>query len=208
MPDETPATNKDAFICMHCNAYAHQRTSDFRIGSPYADPMHGISKECVRCGKHTIWFRVYNEYKLIYPDNLFLPVAHPDMPPYVRELYDEARVISSVSTRHGMVAMRMCLEGITREQNVYDGNLKSSIAALCKKKNIIDDELVPFEFIRDAGNSSVHLEETYTKEDLILVSKGIHYISEMVYERPKRIDEMKKLKNQSKSLKSQNDTEK
>ncbi|MDA7943143.1 MAG: DUF4145 domain-containing protein [Nitrosopumilus sp.] len=156
--------------------------------------MNGIVKECTKCRKYTIWLKINKRYKLIHPNDLFLPPAHPDMPGPVHELYEEARNVASVSERHGIAALRMCLEGIAKEEGYKDGTLEKRIDALCEKNKLVGDELIPFDLIRKAGNDIIHLKEKYTRNDLMLLSDGILYICQMIYERRRKIAAMKKIK--------------
>ncbi|MDA7997179.1 MAG: DUF4145 domain-containing protein [Nitrosopumilus sp.] len=156
--------------------------------------MGGIVKQCTKCGKYTIWLNEDDEPELIHPRDLFLPPAHPDMPGPVHELYEEARNVASVSERHGIAALRMCLEGIAKEEGYKDDTLEKRIDALCEKNKLVGDELIPFDLIRRVGNDIIHLKEKYTRNDLMLLSDGILYICQMIYERRRKIAAMKKIK--------------
>lgn len=199
----TPHANKDAFTCMHCTAYAQQKTGGLFMGTSLVqfnglsgnfEPMGGIVKQCVKCGEYTIWLEKGGKPKLIYPRDLFLPPAHPDMPKPVHELYEEARNVASVSEHHGMAALRMCLEGIAKEEGYKKGNLEKRIDDLCKQNKLVGDELIPFDLIRQVGNEAIHLKATYTRNDLMLLGDGILYICQMIYERRRKIKAMKKIK--------------
>ena len=82
---------------------------------------------------------------------------------------------------------------IRRYGELPDGPTALRIA-LCEKNKLVGDELIPFDLIRKAGNDIIHLKEKYTRNDLMLLSDGILYICQMIYERRRKIAAMKKIK--------------
>ena len=165
-PDHT----KRLFTCTHdCNANTqHIGGGNLVINGSNKNVEDSAARYCAVCKKYTIWVHVgTNNPRLIYPVVGILPPAHPDMPDSIKEIYDEARLVSTVSVRYGLGAFRTCVEAIVNEQGIKDKNLYKSIKKLCSKVGINREIEAFFELIRITGNNSMHLKETYTMDNRI-----------------------------------------
>ncbi len=84
---------------------------------------------CNACEDISIWVGD----KMIHPKQLTAPLAHKDIPESVKELYEEARLISSDSPRAAAALLRVALEKLTEELGEKTGNLNIRIGNLSKK---------------------------------------------------------------------------
>ncbi len=129
---EPPVFQKDSFNCPFCGAFSHQKWLKV-----YVKPTTGVFRNednmqaasCGRCDRSSIWIKE----KMIYPKILTAPLAYIDMPKPVKELYEEARLISNDSPRAAAALLRVALEKLTEELGEKTGALNTRIGNLHKE---------------------------------------------------------------------------
>ena len=141
---QKPEFEKQSFHCPFCNVYAQQCWWHLRINSDgsfsctalYPDSRNYFKRivsysECVSCGDRAYWLP--DEKRMVYPKILSSPRARPDMPDSVKELYEEARNISSESPRAAAALLRCALERLTEGLGEKEGSLNERIGNLQKR---------------------------------------------------------------------------
>jgi len=102
---------------------------------------------CDACEEVTFW----GGDKIIYPKQIFLPLAHADMPGSVKEFYNEAREVSNDSKRASAALLRVSLEKLTEELGENTGNLNERIKNL-NNKGLPQAVIDSLDIVRVNGN--------------------------------------------------------
>ena len=115
--ERVPALNRRRFVCPHsgCAAFAQQAWADliYEINEhiDFEEPLYvplephppeGHPKPAIwqgaRCGSCDQW-SLWRNGEMVFPQPRLGIPAHEEMPPQVRELYDEALAVAGVSRR-------------------------------------------------------------------------------------------------------------
>lgn len=189
-----PSLDAERFICPRCNSFASQtwhylsyKTSsawgngdawaaayDINSGGPQVEnvedadtaPMWSMS-ECASCTHRCVW----RGDVLIYPQSSPAPVPSEDMPPEVRELYDEASAVASVSKRAGAAFARATLERLLKllDPDAPKGSrLDEYIARVIPRVTVATGKLLTL--IRHVGNKSLHVDDAPDEAVVLLLS--------------------------------------
>lgn len=167
---------------------------------PLADETPWIISEiwavstCAACSRRSLW---RNE-AIIFPTAPGAPAAHYDMPAAAREIYDEARLVLSISRRAGAAMARATLERLLRDLD-SEAEAKSTLdRRIARVVPQVSSGLGGvLDVIRHAGNKSVHAEDevddvlvlVLDDEDIEVVDLLFSAINELVDElitKPKR----------------------
>lgn len=106
---------------------------------------------CHACKQAQIWL---NE-KMIYPSQTNLPLANPDMPAGVKEIYNEAKSVFSASPRAAAALLRLALQQLCKELGEEGKNINTDIRNLVAK-GLKEDIQKALDIIRVVGNNAVH----------------------------------------------------
>lgn len=185
----SPQYQLKVFSCPHCGAITEQQWSSLLISifngmtSRYEYYSTGVFQtRCVVCNNMTLWIQKNNkeqedcnqgeldaltnescndEYRMVYPQTLTSCAPSEDMPNSVKELYNEARAIVTLSPRGAAALLRLALDKLCDEicpdckQSKYAGKINDKIGLLVA--NGLSNKLQKaFDFVRITGNDAVH----------------------------------------------------
>ncbi|WP_291942111.1 DUF4145 domain-containing protein, partial [Cetobacterium sp.] len=185
---------KDVFTCLYCNGN-NQHIWD--VKDIYEDRILSyVSNEdnnkiaicyCVICNEISFW---YNE-KLIYPLRSNLPKANEDMPIKIKELYNEAKDVYSISKKSSAALLRLALQYLCIELGENGKNINEDIGRLVSRGLSVEVQQV-LDILRVTGNNAVHPGQLNLDEDselVIVMFEYLNIIVEKFYTEPKRIRE-------------------
>ncbi|EUB82769.1 DUF4145 domain-containing protein [Pseudomonas sp. GM30] len=161
-----PEFNKAAFNCPHCHAFAGMTWEMLTLGG-FRSPMGFISAQCQSCKERSIWrsraldrdFSLTPEKVLeadmVYPLSVSAVPAHSQMPELIRDDFEEARQIASISPRSAAALLRLCLEKLCQHLTGTTNKIDTQIADLVEKglPRKIQQAL---DTVRVVGNEAVH----------------------------------------------------
>ncbi|MGU9962796.1 MAG: DUF4145 domain-containing protein [Candidatus Halichondribacter symbioticus] len=149
-----PSHHSAKFTCPHCNLYAQQ---SWRRLKEYTVKVDGSithtyieTSACLNCKKDLIWL----DEEIIYPFKSLAPKADANMPPDVKELYDEAGVVGFHSQRAAAALLRVALERLTVHLGEPTGKLNTRIGNLAKRKHLDERAIKGFDIVRVITNES------------------------------------------------------
>lgn len=141
---------------------------------------------CKICDNVSIFIQNGNHEKLIHPIRGILDLPSKAMPDKLKNLYDDANIISAVSIRGAVASLRICLEEITVDRGVYVANdLEKSTINLIEKEGLSKKRhMHMLDLIRKAGNGNSHARNMieFNADDLQVLSRSILYIVRDIYE--------------------------
>jgi Domain of unknown function (DUF4145) len=195
--DRTPALDRRSFYCPHCAALAQQdwvalgyETQDDSGAPPYwvslaavtepssAPPADPFSEprptttvhrwqgaQCHSCQEWSIWL----DTRMVYPHRSAGGPAHPDMPEFVRELYQEAAAVAAVSRRAGAALARAVIERLIKEldsEAPEKARLNQRIDRLRGRVSTSLGQML--DVVRVVGNGALHVDEQ--PDELIVIT--------------------------------------
>ncbi len=145
---------------------------------------------CNHCENISFWIK----QKMIYPALITVPLSHPDMPINVKELYDEARMVSNLSPRSAATLLRVSLERLTENLGETTGNLNARISKL-NAKGLPETVIKGLDIVRIYGNDGAHsnqmdMDNQDTPEIVNKLFWMVNYIVEKVITEPYEINGM------------------
>ena len=145
-PNTSPAFQKESFACPHCQIVARQTWKKL-----YRDTLQEF--ECATC--HSCdYISIWVNKNMVYPLGGTAPAPDPDMPDKIKEIFEEARKISSISPRASLGLLRLCVEMLAEELGEKNGSLHTKIENLAK--NFPRDVKEALEVTRITGNNALH----------------------------------------------------
>ena len=129
---QAPASDRNAFICPVCGAYAHQEWFGLYAqgeGATGFVTIRSRTSRCAHCGHYAYWVGD----KLVYPLKRQGPPPHPEMPDEPRADYNEARDIVGLSPRGACALLRLALQKLAEDLGGDGKNLNTDIATLVQK---------------------------------------------------------------------------
>lgn len=108
--------------------------------------------ECAGCKQISIWVNK----KMVYPLTPSAPAPMDDMPPSVKKVYEEARLVEAHSKRAAMVLLRVCLEKLVVSLQVKGNTLDAKIKNLAKK-GVMDTAINWLLAVKHIGNKAAHI---------------------------------------------------
>lgn len=198
---ELPDLHKDAFICPHCGAYAHQKwyeyvkfghmmklsrndTYNFIIEDGFGDMR--VSR-CQRCFGSVLW----SGQNIIFPGRMIVPQPSELLPPKIREVYTEAGQVLEYSVRASGALIRLSLELLLQHIKKNQERLNANIGLLMKE-GIPKKIQKSLDFLRASGNSSVHPKKVNLvekREDVLFLFGLFNMVCEELIVRPSEIDQ-------------------
>lgn len=148
-----PKLDLNGFNCPHCGAYSHQTWHQGAYVSDRGtsvEPRYKLSY-CVRCKEFGIWVGA----ALVWPTASSGELAHEDMPPDVKEDFEEARGIVGKSPRGAAALLRLCIQKLMPHLHEDGANLDQAIASLVRK-GLPQKIQQSLDSVRVVGNNSVH----------------------------------------------------
>lgn len=184
--DRTPHLLRDAFDCPSCQAYARQIWGDAYMHTNRSLPLTDWRiATCTRCDNITIW----HNRELIFPLSMVGPLPHADMPPEVRDLYEEARTVSSLSRKSAAALLRLALQVLVDGLEPGSANINSKIGALVQR-GLHPQVQQAMDVLRVVGNNAVHPGQIDLDADddlLPALFVMLNLIVEQVVARPKHV---------------------
>ena len=149
---------------------------------------------CQHCGGFTLWLGD----TMIYPLVGEAPPPHEEMPPQIRELYEEARGVLPASPRASAALLRVALEGLLEEAGYRQGRLADRLEKAREDGRLSADTYKLAETLRYAGNAAAHYEPwkidpSQGEEDREMVKSLFAFVNEVTEElvaKPRRLGEM------------------
>ncbi len=149
---------------------------------------------CQHCHRFTLWLGD----AMIYPQVGEAPPPHKDMPPRIRELYEEARGVLPASPRASAALLRVALEGLLEEAGYRQGRLADRLEKAYEDRKLSASTYKLAESLRYAGNAAVHYEPwkidpSEGEEDREMVKSLFDFVNEVTEElfaKPRRLEEM------------------
>ena len=153
-----PDNNKHQYTCPHCNTLSQMQCDKHHFDSDkYRTRMNELLisnvltiHKCQCCGKQILWI----DDTYIYPD-IVSEEANPDMPNSVKQLYNEAALISNKSPRAACALLRLAVDKLCLELGETDRDINKNIGALVKR-GLSQDVQQALDIVRVVGNKAVH----------------------------------------------------
>ena len=108
--------------------------------------------ECAGCKQISIWVNK----KMVYPLTPSAPAPMDDMPPSVKKVYEEARLVEAHSKRAAMVLLRVCLEKLMAHLQMKGKTLHEKIKNLAKK-GVTEEAIRWLLAVKVMGNEAAHI---------------------------------------------------
>ncbi|WP_367256994.1 DUF4145 domain-containing protein [Pseudomonas sp. stari2] len=161
-----PEFTKASYNCPHCHAFAGM-SWEMLTTAGFTTPTGFISAQCHSCRKRNIWrssvidkdssLTLSNILRadMVYPLSVSAAPAHPQMPELIRDDFEEARQIASISPRSAAALLRLCLEKLCQHLTGTTNKIDTQIADLVEKglPRKIQQAL---DTVRVIGNEAVH----------------------------------------------------
>jgi hypothetical protein len=149
---------------------------------------------CQHCDRFTLWLGD----AMIYPQVGGAPPPHEEMPPRIRELYEEARGVLPASPRASAALLRVALEGLLEEAGYRQGRLTDRLEKAHEDGKLSAGTYKLAETLRYAGNAAAHYEPwkidaSQGEEDREMVYHLFVFVNEVTEElvaKPRRLEEM------------------
>ena len=188
-----PKFKKTAFNCPYCNAYAKMFWTNIvnPTGRSFiTTPVHQAN--CAHCNEKSYWLETkYMDSitgHILIPPKTIAPLPHPDMPENVKTDYEEARSISSKSSRGAAALLRLAIQKLCVHLGEKGKNINDDIGALVKKGLPVQIQK-SLDIVRVIGNNAVHPGELSSKDVAevadTLFELANHIVEEMI-SRPKK----------------------
>ncbi|OYD24888.1 DUF4145 domain-containing protein [Oceanimonas baumannii] len=208
-----PSTSKTAFNCPHCGAYTTQQWSSLYakkyingrrvpvvsnanrklVSALGCDVEHlnlhmqNLSvAECFNCHGISVW--VQNQ--IVHPPSKVDIQPNQDLPPYIINLFEEAREIVDASPKGAAALLRLSIQYLCAELGGTGKNIDKDIASLVSKglNPMIQQAL---DVVRVIGNEAVHPGEIdlNDNQDIALqLFSLINLIAEQMITHPKHVE--------------------
>lgn len=162
-----PELNKEAFNCPQCGVYAHQAWhTDVAFGNNYTEAnwrlkfnSFGIFLDlsvsiCSHCSKKVLWYKE----NMLLPRKMTVPDPPKDIPPKIKEIYNEAGKVLIDSPRASGALMRLALEQLLQNINKNELKLYENVNKLITS-NIPEPLIKALSILRVTGNNIMHTGE-------------------------------------------------
>ncbi len=132
---------------------------------------------------------------MIYPLASLAPKPENNMPEPVRELYEEASLVSIHSSRAAAALLRVALEKLTEHLGETDGNLNTRIGKL-RQKGLPDSVIKSLDIVRITANSGgahagiIDLTGADGADIVNRLFKLVNFIVQMTINVPNEVNEM------------------
>lgn len=194
---EKPEVNKKIFNCPNCGERAQQifytmvlikDKDEVGVGYQFYEKHHAMPYHskieinvatCVICEKISLW----KENDMVYPQLSNTPQATADMHIKVKEIFNEAREVFTVSTKAAAALLRLAFEQYCKEMG-YDKKYKlaDNIDDMLTKENLDENFRDSCKYIRVAGNDAVHPRQISIAEDKDVVLFMFELLNQLVEE--------------------------
>lgn len=195
MPYTPPEFNKSAFNCPFCNAYAQMVWAQLLKGGTREYALVHAAR-CSHCSEESFWLQDQRPAiaesisgRMIHPEILTAPSAHPEMPEAVRLDYEEGRRISVASPRGSAALLRLAIQKLCKFLGQPGKKLNDDIGALVEAGLPLEIQQA-LDVVRVVGNNAVHPGEL-SEEDVQGISNTLFTLLNSIVEdriaRPKKL---------------------
>lgn len=199
-----PGYHKDAFNCPHCRAYAHQQWFSLMVGGTgerqtFVDTTFPVSlasaakkefeaSRCQLCKESAIWVNK----GMIYPHATVAPLPEPNMPDEIKQDFEEARQVFSLSPRSSAALLRLAIQKLCKHLGYSGKNLNEDVGKMVARG--LDTEIQQaFDAVRVIGNESVHPGQIDLRDDpetALQLFRLVNFIVEEMITRKRRVQEI------------------
>jgi hypothetical protein len=162
--------------CPHCGIAFHENWRPFGLGIAQWVALADFCPECRRPILELAPSPGHNERFRVYPINTFRKPTPNEVPPHIKEDYEEACRVLPISPKASATLSRRCLQALLREQGYTQKNLIDQITALLGETDpkrylpsVLHDTV---DTIRNFGNFAAHPITDQTTLQLISVEPG------------------------------------
>jgi hypothetical protein len=153
-----PEKDKYIYTCPHCNTLSQMQRDTHYFDNDIEVENYGMRiiyneltiHRCQCCERKMLWI----DDTYIYPD-IVSEEANPDMPESVKQLYNEAALISNKSPRAACALLRLAVDTLCHELGETDRDINKNIGALVKK-GLPPTVQQALDVVRVVGNKAVH----------------------------------------------------
>ena len=153
-----PEKDKYVYTCPHCNTLSQMQRDTHYFDNDIEVENYGMRiiyneltiHRCQCCERKMLWI----DDTYIYPD-IVSEEANPDMPESVKQLYNEAALISNKSPRAACALLRLAVDTLCHELGETDRDINKNIGALVKK-GLPPTVQQALDVVRVVGNKAVH----------------------------------------------------
>jgi len=152
IPHVPPELKKEAFNCPYCGAISHQYWGIVTMPKYRSTISDEIDlSQCEHCNKVAIWY----DKNLVQPLKSSAPLAHELLPNYVKNHYEEASKVLSISPIASCALLRLTVEKIVDSLVPGSGNLNKKIGTLVKN-GLSEDIQKALDSVRVIGSNALH----------------------------------------------------
>lgn len=178
-----PEKDKYIYTCPHCNTLSQMQRDTHYFDNDIEVENYGMRiiyneltiHRCQCCGKKILWI----DDTYIYPD-IVSEEANPDMPNSVKQLYNEAALISNKSPRAACALLRLAVDTLCHELGETDRDINKNIGALVKK-GLPQTVQQALDVVRVVGNKAVHPGQiTFDVDDYATATMLMHLLNMIV----------------------------
>ncbi|CEN84192.1 Uncharacterised protein [[Clostridium] sordellii] len=200
----------NVFTCPICNAISCQKWNTWNVDISFdqyvlcsheqnhANKIKALKSDgkidilkvstCDACKGYHIWLNG----RMIFPTVSSIPVANEDMPESVKNIYNEAREVHSISKKSAAALLRLAVQLLCKELGESGENINKDIASLVSKG--LDPSVQKMlDTLRVVGNNAVHPGEIDLDDREDVSTSLFSLLNFIVYEmisKPKKIEEM------------------
>jgi hypothetical protein len=143
---------------------------------------------CENCDEYSLW----HEDRMLYPSGGTGPLPNPDLPRDIKEDYEEARSIASLSPRGAAALLRLAIQKLCKHLGESGKDINADIANLVKK-GLSQKVQKALDVVRVVGNNAVHPGQIDLKDDAATVEELfglVNLIAEVMITQPKHVDQL------------------
>lgn len=116
---------------------------------------------CHACGKYSLW----SDHTLVYPQKNVVKPPSDFMPSDVKEIYQEASGVLTISPRASSALLRLALERLLPQVGAKKDSINNMIGQLVSEKKIMRRTKEAMDALRIIGNDSIHSNEIVLDEN-------------------------------------------
>ncbi|MEH7399314.1 DUF4145 domain-containing protein, partial [Priestia megaterium] len=146
---------------------------------------------CYHCEKTSIWING----EMVYPLSTSAPAPNQDMPEDVKELYEEARKVGTLSPMASTAILRLALEKLLPQIGAQRGNIDNMIGQLVEK-GLPKEVEKALDSLRVIGNQAVHpgtIDINDNTDAAFALFRLLNFVVERMITQLKEIDEIYEL---------------
>ena len=184
-----PAKDAAAFHCPHCGVYSHQAWKAlYHLVREVPTFFPGCQMAiCNHCHDFTIWV----DNKQVWPTDVVGPSPNEDVNEDIKQVYNEARTVSSLSPRCAAALLRLCVQLLCQQLGTSGMNLNDDIRVLVKQ-GLSPTVQQALDVLRVIGNKAVHpgnIDLMDDRETVMQLFEVFNFVAEDCLTRPRQVGE-------------------